>query len=183
MYCAATPYTACNTCTSLSYIFSTTAHALNRPRSVWSIARSSSSVAATQPSPAPPTLECSTNGKKLKVIGHIQLSIYHYFKYKVREACMDTSNGKHQMQQIQSEGESGFKFPCTHINLCYILIVHTCTSLKSKLTSIIGLSLCTQSITFHWLFSNYPAEDRAKFHTCPTYCSLLYMIGGKQGCH
>ena len=99
--CTVLPHpTACNTCTSLSYIFSTTAHALNRPRSVWSIARSSSSVAATQPSPAPPTLECSTNGKKLKVISHIQLSIYHYFKYKVREAWT------HQMVNIKCSKSS-----------------------------------------------------------------------------
>ena len=41
-----------------------------RPVSVWSTTRTSSSVAATQPSPIPSTLECSTDGKKLKVSDH-----------------------------------------------------------------------------------------------------------------
>ena len=51
-----------------------------RPVSVWSTTRTSSSVAATQPSPIPSTLECSTDGKKLKVSDH-----KHFFFLPLRD--------------------------------------------------------------------------------------------------
>ena len=35
-------------------------------------------------------------------------------------------------------------------------------------------------LTFHWLFSTNPVEYRAKYHTHPTFGSILYRIGGKQ---
>ena len=71
-------------------IFSTSGCTMIRPMPVWSVTRSSSSLAATQPSvaatsqpsPAHSTLECSTDGKKLKVIATRTITLNLYSKIK-----------------------------------------------------------------------------------------------------
>ena len=75
---------------AIDLIFSNTACTVVRPTTAWSTTRLSSSIAATQPSlaatqpsPAHPTLECSTDGKKLKVISNV-----HPTSPKLRLACM-----------------------------------------------------------------------------------------------
>ena len=52
-------------------IFSNTACTVVRSTTVWTTTRSLSSVVNTPPSPAHPTLEYSTDGKKLKVISNV----------------------------------------------------------------------------------------------------------------
>ena len=56
-------------------IFSNTACTVVRSTTVWTTTRSSSSVVNTLPSPAHPTLEYSTDGKKLKVISDVSQNL------------------------------------------------------------------------------------------------------------
>ena len=39
--------------------------------------------------------------------------------------------------------------------------------------------LWTWNLTFHWLFSTNPVEDRARFRICMTFGSMFYRIGGE----
>ena len=74
----------------MTNIFTSSECTVIRPMSVWSVARSSSSLAATQPSvaatsqpsPARSTLECSTDGKTLKVIATCTITLNLYSKIK-----------------------------------------------------------------------------------------------------